>query len=72
LVAAVEGSQRQQGRIQEPPADRFVGQIQTTLGEHLFDIAQAERESSVEPDRVSNDRWREAVAFEAEWRHAPS
>src|SRR5580704_11968901 len=41
---------------------RFVGDIQTALGEQILDVAIAEREADIEPNGVPDDRRRELVA----------
>ena len=37
--------------------------VDTTLGQEVFDIPVTEIETEVEPDRVADDIWRESVAF---------
>jgi len=44
--------------------DGFVRDRDTALGEQVFDVAEAERESVVEPDGVADDRGREAVGIQ--------
>ncbi len=48
-------------KLQEPSADGLVGDVQAPLGEHLLDIAEADSEPGVEPDRVADNFGREAV-----------
>ena len=45
-----------------PPADRFIGHLDTALGKEIFDIAEAQSESVVHPDRVADDLGRKSVA----------
>jgi len=45
-----------------PPAHRLVGGIDAALGEEVLDIAIAQGEPEVEPDRVLDDRGRKPVA----------
>ena len=46
-----------------PAPDRLVGEDDTALGQEQLDVAEAERERVVEPDRVGDDRGREAMAM---------
>lgn len=55
--------------LHRPGADRLVTHIDAPLREHLFDIAQAEREAEVQPHRMLNDGCRETVPFEGNSRH---
>jgi len=48
--------------LQEPPPDRLVGCVNTSLGQQFLDIPKGQREPGIEPDRVADDFWREAVA----------
>ena len=49
--------------LQKPPPDCLVGCINTSLGQQFLDIAKGQREPGIEPDRVADDFWREAVAL---------
>ena len=49
--------------LQEPPPDRLVGCVNTSLGQQFLDIPKGQCEPSIEPDRVADDFWREAVAL---------
>src|SRR5690348_17846860 len=49
--------------LQEPPPDRLVGCVNTSLGEQFLDIPKGQCEPGIEPDRVADDFWREAVAL---------
>jgi hypothetical protein len=40
------------------------GDLNPSLGEHLLHVAQAERETEIEPNRVSDHLGREPVALE--------
>ncbi len=59
-------------KLQEPAPDGFVGDVQAALGEHLLDIAKAQGEPGVQPDRLADDVGREAVTLERELAHQPS
>src|SRR6476660_4760936 len=49
--------------LQEPPPDRLVGCVNTSLGQQFLDIPKGQCEPGIEPDRVADDFWREAVAL---------
>ena len=49
--------------LQEPPPDRLVGCVNTSLGQQFLDIPKGQCEPCIEPDRVADDFWREAVAL---------
>jgi hypothetical protein len=48
--------------LQGPAADRLVGNIDATLGEHILDVAVAQSEAEIEPDGLLDDDARKAVA----------
>src|SRR5208282_2913878 len=64
-------SGEQRPEFQDPSPHRLVGDIQPTLGEQVFDVAIAERETDIEPNGVPDDRRGELVAGERD-RHPPS
>ena len=49
--------------LQEPPPDRLVGCVNTSLGQQFLDIPKRQCKPGIEPDRVADDFWREAVAL---------
>jgi len=53
-----------------PAPHRFVGDVEPSHGKQLLDIAVAQGEAEIEPDRVLNDLGREAMAAVAERAHA--
>src|SRR5271166_6594905 len=53
-VAKFAGEQRPE--FQDPSPHRFVGDIQSTLSEQIFDVAITEGETNIEPNRMSDDR----------------
>jgi hypothetical protein len=57
-------SGKQRPELQHPSPHRFVGDIQPTLGEQVFDIAEAQSEAKVQPHRVPDGVRRELVAGE--------
>ena len=52
-----------------PAPDRFVGEVEPAFGKELLDIAVAQGEAEVEPDRVLDDLGREAMAAVGERGH---
>src|ERR1700730_8593781 len=58
--------------FQSPAPDRFIGNIQAALGEELLDVAVAECEPEIKPNRVLDHRRREAVPAIGELIHAGS
>jgi hypothetical protein len=46
-----------------PESHRLVGRLDPPLGEQIFDVAMAQIETSIEPDRVLNDLRGESVAL---------
>ena len=49
--------------LQEPSPDRLVGCVNTSLGQQFLDIPKGQCEPGIEPDRVADDVWWEAVAL---------
>src|SRR5205814_4113792 len=49
------------GQLQHPAPDGFVGDVEPSLGEEIFDVSVAEREAQVEPDRMLDDDGRKPV-----------
>ena len=58
--------------LQHPSPHRFVGDVEPSFGQGLLDIAIAQSEPQIEPDRVLDDLRREAMAEVAERSHATS
>src|SRR5262249_53790147 len=56
--------------LQHPAPDRFVGDVEPSFGQQFLDIAVAQGEAEVEPDRVLDDLRRETMAAVAERGHA--
>src|SRR5271166_565588 len=52
-----------------PPPDGLVRDHNPALGEQVFDVAEAEREPEVQPNRLVNDLRREPVARVADFLH---
>ena len=49
--------------LEEPPPDRLVGCVNTSLGQQFLNIPKGGGEPGIEPDRVADDFWREVVAL---------
>ena len=49
--------------LQEPPPDRLVRCVNASLGQQFLNIPKGQCEPGIEPDRVADDFWREAVAL---------
>ncbi len=58
--------------FQNPAPHRFIGNLQAALGEELLDVAVAQCEPQIKPDRVLDDRRREAMSAVGELIHAGS
>src|SRR5260370_4098760 len=56
--------------LQHPAPHRFVGDIEPSFGQQFLDIAVAQGEVEIEPDRVLDDLGREAMAAVADRNHA--
>src|SRR5216684_8319320 len=48
--------------LQNPAPHRFIGNLQAALGEEFLNVAVAQRETEIEPNRVLDDRRREAMS----------
>ncbi len=56
-------------KLQEPATNGLVGDVQTSFGDHLLNIAETQSEPAIQPDRMAdNFRWK-AVTFERELTH---
>src|SRR6516225_9743392 len=56
--------------FQHPAPHRFVGDVETSLGQQFLDVAVAQGKAQIEPDRVLDDLGGEAMAPVAEQGHA--
>ena len=56
-------------KLQDPPADGPIADVQAPLGEHLFHIAENQVEPGVQSDRLAGDFGREAVLLGRELAH---
>src|ERR1700731_1572843 len=58
--------------LQHPAPHRFVGDVEPSFGQQLLDIAIAQSEAEIEPDRVLDNFGWEAMPAVAERSHADS
>jgi hypothetical protein len=56
--------------LQHPSPHRFIGDVEPSCGQQFLDIAVAQGEAEIEPDRVLDDLGRGAMAAAAELSHA--
>jgi hypothetical protein len=56
--------------LQHPASHRFVGDFEPAFGQQFLDIAIAQGEAEIQPDRVLDELGREAMAAVAERNHA--
>ena len=56
-------------KLQYPAPQRFVGNVEPSVGQQFLDIAVAQGEAEIKPDRVLDDLGREAMAAVAERRY---
>jgi hypothetical protein len=55
--------------FQHPTPDRLVGDVKPSFGQQFLDVAVAQGEAEIEPDRVRDDLGREAMTAVAERSH---
>ena len=58
--------------LQNPAPHRFIGNLQAALGQEILNVAVAQCEPEVQPNRVLDNRGREAVPAIGELIHAES
>jgi hypothetical protein len=56
--------------LEHPSPHRFVGDVEPSFGQQFLDIATAQGEAEIQPNRVLDDLGREAMAAVAERSHA--
>jgi hypothetical protein len=59
--ASGSGSQRPRPEVVDPAAHGFIRDHDPALGEQILDVAKAEGELEIEPDRVINEFRREPI-----------
>jgi hypothetical protein len=64
MTSAAKFLGEQRPELQHPSPYRFIGDIQPALGEQILDIAEAEGQAKVQPNRMSDDVRRELVTRE--------
>src|SRR5215813_3901583 len=69
-ATAAQLSRDRGAELQYPSAHRFIGDVEPSFGQQLLDIAVAQGEAEIKPDRVLDDLGREAMAVVAERSHA--
>jgi hypothetical protein len=69
-TALTEPSRDRGTEFQHPAPHRFIGDVEPSFGQQLFDIAVAQGKAEIEPDRVLDDLGRGAMAAVAERSHA--
>jgi hypothetical protein len=62
-MSTFQSSGIERAELDTPQTDCFAADVNTSLGEKIFNIAMAEVEAIVEPDGVGDDIWRESVTF---------
>jgi hypothetical protein len=62
MTSAAKFHGEQRSKLQDPSPDRFIGDIQPALGQQILDIAKAEGEVNVQPNRMPDDVRRGLVA----------
>src|SRR5215472_12120436 len=68
-ATAAQLSRDRGAELQYPSAHRFMGDVESSFGQQLLDIAVAQGEAEIEPNRVLDDLGREAMAAVAERSH---
>ncbi len=63
-TTAAKIARNQSAELQEPASNRFVRNIDATLGQQILDITKRKREPGVEPDRMLDDLGRKTMSFE--------
>src|SRR5450631_4175161 len=56
--------------MNDPAPDRLVGDDNPPFGQQILDVAEAQREAIIEPDRALDDFRREAVASVTDFGHS--
>ena len=68
MTSAAKFLGEQRSELQHPSSDRFIGDVQPAFGQQIFDIAEAEGEAEIQPNRVPDDVRRELVASKRDLR----
>src|SRR5215216_1545690 len=70
--ALAQSAREHRAELQHATPDRLVGKVETPFGQKLLDVAVAQCEAQIQPDRVLDDRRRKAMATIGERGHALS
>ena len=54
MAALAQPAPDRRAELQHPAPHRFVGDVEPYFGQQFFDIAVAQGEAEIEPDRVDN------------------
>ncbi len=63
-TAAAKIDRNRSAELQESASNRFVRNIDATLGQQVLDITKRKREPGVEPDRMLDNLGRKTMSFE--------
>ncbi len=66
----VQPSRDRGTELQHPSPHRFAGDVEPSFGQHFLDIAAAQGEAEIKPDRLLDDLGRKAMGAVAERSHA--
>ena len=66
----MQPSRDRRTELQHPAPHRFVGDVEPSFGQQFLDIAIAQGEEEIQPDRVLDDLGRKAMTAVAERSHA--
>jgi hypothetical protein len=69
-AALAQPSRDAGAELQHPSPHRFVGDVEPSFGQQFLDIAVAQGEAEVEPDRLLDDLGRKVMTAVAERSHA--
>src|ERR1700752_1211119 len=65
-------SRDDRSEFQYPTSYRLVGGVEPSLGEEFLDVAIAQHQAQIEPDRMLDDHRRKAVAATGDFGHRAS
>jgi len=55
--ASLQGSPITRSKLEAPAANGLVRNLHPALGEQVFDVAEAQAESVIQPNRMADNRW---------------
>jgi hypothetical protein len=59
----------QWAELQHPAPHSLIGDLQAALGQKILDVAVAQSEAQIQPDRMLDDRRRKPMPMVREWSH---